>query len=110
METGCEATTVDRHHESDRTPLLARGAACDRLIVGRRNVVLDRIVDRPLRWRQIDELVSDIPVGDAGRELSGLMISAQQFPGVAADQSRSEERRVGKDCVSTCRYRWSPDH
>src|SRR3546814_13492074 len=21
---------------------------------------------------------------------------------------RSEERRVGKDCVSTCRYRWSP--
>src|SRR3546814_18655398 len=23
---------------------------------------------------------------------------------------RSEERRVGKECVSTCRYRWSPDH
>src|SRR3546814_11772660 len=22
---------------------------------------------------------------------------------------RSEERRVGKECVSTCRYRWSPD-
>src|SRR3546814_17415591 len=22
----------------------------------------------------------------------------------------SEERRVGKECVSTCRYRWSPDH
>src|SRR3546814_20016127 len=24
--------------------------------------------------------------------------------------SRSEERRVGKECVSTCRYRWSPYH
>src|SRR3546814_1278861 len=24
--------------------------------------------------------------------------------------SRSEERRVGKECVSTCRARWSPDH
>src|SRR3546814_14046680 len=24
--------------------------------------------------------------------------------------SRSEERRVGKECVSTCRYRWSPVH
>src|SRR3546814_13954715 len=24
--------------------------------------------------------------------------------------SRSEERRVGKECVSTCRSRWSPDH
>src|SRR3546814_17296637 len=23
---------------------------------------------------------------------------------------RSEERRVGKECVSTCRYGWSPDH
>src|SRR3546814_17769382 len=24
--------------------------------------------------------------------------------------ARSEERRVGKGCVSTCRSRWSPDH
>src|SRR3546814_10946941 len=27
-----------------------------------------------------------------------------------ANQSRSEERRVGKECVSTCRSRWSPYH
>src|SRR3546814_5816206 len=26
------------------------------------------------------------------------------------DPMRSEERRVGKECVSTCRYRWSPYH
>src|SRR3546814_1650056 len=25
-------------------------------------------------------------------------------------RSRSEERRVGKECVSTCRSRWSPNH
>src|SRR3546814_7125624 len=25
-------------------------------------------------------------------------------------QRRSEERRVGKECVSTCRSRWSPYH
>src|SRR3546814_11320166 len=25
-------------------------------------------------------------------------------------QRRSEERRVGKECVSTCRSRWSPFH
>src|SRR3546814_13628130 len=35
--------------------------------------------------------------------------------GVAAavgrtDAQRSEERRVGKECVSTCRSRWSPYH
>src|SRR3546814_1418095 len=27
-----------------------------------------------------------------------------------AEHSRSEERRVGKECVSTCRSRWSPYH
>src|SRR3546814_5090128 len=27
-----------------------------------------------------------------------------------ASKTRSEERRVGKECVSTCRSRWSPYH
>src|SRR3546814_17002907 len=27
-----------------------------------------------------------------------------------ADELRSEERRVGKECVSTCRSRWWPDN
>src|SRR3546814_20641361 len=30
------------------------------------------------------------------------------FDQFAAAVSRSEERRVGKECVSTCRSRWSP--
>src|SRR3546814_17291082 len=29
---------------------------------------------------------------------------------VAFTSNRSEERRVGKECVSTCRSRWSPSH
>src|SRR3546814_15514151 len=29
---------------------------------------------------------------------------------LALDADRSEERRVGKECVSTCRSRWSPYH
>src|SRR3546814_14455932 len=34
------------------------------------------------------------------------------IPTVSADDivARSEERRVGKECVSTCRSRWSPYH
>src|SRR3546814_17382693 len=32
-----------------------------------------------------------------------------QYP-VYQRQERLEERRVGKECVSTCRSRWSPDH
>src|SRR3546814_20007062 len=30
--------------------------------------------------------------------------------GSVHNQGRSDERRVGKECVSTCRYRWSPEH
>src|SRR3546814_2266355 len=41
----------------------------------------------------------------AGRQQRGLVgVCAQQT------QGRSEERRVGKECVSTCRSRWSPYH
>src|SRR3546814_17838658 len=32
--------------------------------------------------------------------------SLPELPGA----KRSEERRVGKECVSTCRSRWSPYH
>src|SRR3546814_13915646 len=31
-------------------------------------------------------------------------------PVLEACDRRSEERRVGKECVSTCRSRWSPYH
>src|SRR3546814_2433026 len=31
-------------------------------------------------------------------------------PPVSGRWNRSEERRVGKECVSTCRSRWSPYH
>src|SRR3546814_12495582 len=30
--------------------------------------------------------------------------------GIQPEPPRSEERRVGKECVSTCRSRWSPYH
>src|SRR3546814_18728165 len=31
-------------------------------------------------------------------------------PGMTVLAASSEERRVGKECVSTCRSRWSPYH
>src|SRR3546814_17560255 len=34
----------------------------------------------------------------------------RRFPLANASAKRSEERRVGKACVSTCRFRWSPYH
>src|SRR3546814_12534054 len=56
---------------------------------------------------------------DAARRCA-LMLVAQIGQAVGGDWSRvdrivkigvrSEERRVGKECVSTCRSRWSPYH
>src|SRR3546814_1350005 len=49
--------------------------------------------------------------GDSRMMLEGSSLSYN----IDADQgtienARSEERRVGKECVSTCRSRWSPYH
>src|SRR3546814_3476433 len=35
---------------------------------------------------------------------------ATRAPWPRDPRQRSEERRVGKECVSTCRSRWSPYH
>src|SRR3546814_14735681 len=37
-------------------------------------------------------------------------IGASAFTFAVGEISRSEERRVGKECVSTCRSRWWPCH
>src|SRR3546814_20905325 len=50
------------------------------------------------------------------RQRAAVRTLAARLPGAAragrarAADARSEERRVGKECVSTCRSRWSPYH
>src|SRR3546814_9847291 len=41
---------------------------------------------------------------------ASILPSSARRPRRQSPSSRSEERRVGKECVSTCRYRWSPYH
>src|SRR3546814_12713129 len=53
---------------------------------------------RPDR-RRADALRRALRARHPGRQLVGITW-----------RSRSEERRVGKECVSTCRSRWSPYH
>src|SRR3546814_1519654 len=55
--------------------------------------------------------ISQKPSADAG----GFCLLSAKFvmDGIVLEASllhRSEERRVGKECVSTCRSRWSPYH
>src|SRR3546814_18231002 len=40
----------------------------------------------------------------------GFCVSIDHARFMARRFPRSEERRVGKECVSTCRSRWSPYH
>src|SRR3546814_982871 len=64
-----------------------------------------------------DVCSSDLP--DGMIELHVRHVAGGGFTSWVSDQlqvgerlriERSEERRVGKECVSTCRSRWSPYH
>src|SRR3546814_6308719 len=71
---------------------------------------------------RISDWSSDVCSSDLAvrpRPAHDLEHDAQHHPGAdrlhhhrlgRPSQSRSEERRVGKECVSTCRSRWSPYH
>src|SRR3546814_4833867 len=50
-------------------------------------------------------------VNNPGLWKSLARIARNRYPRVRVDwRFRSEERRVGEEWVSTCRYRWSPYH
>src|SRR3546814_14304383 len=49
---------------------------------------------------------ADSSVGEAGN--IAVILAGEQCRQARIGGVRSEERRVGKECVSTCRSRWSP--
>src|SRR3546814_17435712 len=67
-------------------------------------------------------LMANLSLTDcSGRRARRMRTQIARAPAIAATRSsssyrtvlhlaRSEERRVGKECVSTCRSRWSPYH
>src|SRR3546814_12749818 len=78
---------------------------------GRRHLALDRSqhvhVERVGEPCGVERGLEPVVV----RRLSRLVIGAADGGGdreLRGDVGRSEERRVGKECVSTCRSRWSP--
>src|SRR3546814_4130378 len=78
----CSSDLADRHHEQRGEHPSERSPAP--------RATVARIVDRHQTGERLDEVFCtlDTPRGFV----------------------RSEERRVGKECVSTCRSRWSPYH
>src|SRR3546814_5460540 len=88
---------------------------------------LPLLIDSLIEWRSLLEPADFHQIGQQLRsELSACLLPDGQpdieqqmnlmrdmqrqvsFQLLAQDLERSEERRVGKECVSTCRYRWSP--
>src|SRR3546814_16061631 len=58
-------------------------------------------VIRPNPWFRLFSSANTVGLGDT----SGLYHGTQQ---INQGQMRSEERRVGKECVSKCKSRWWP--
>src|SRR3546814_11438411 len=50
------------------------------------------------------------PFGQPPHRKPKQVESAMPASRLSKRRGRSEERRVGKECVSTCRSRWSPYH
>src|SRR3546814_14254225 len=55
-------------------------------------------------------LTSFVPSGKVASTCTSWIISGTPAITWSRVTTRSEERRVGKECVSTCRSRWLPDH
>src|SRR3546814_7261815 len=68
---------------------------------------LIRNTDVMLSRRAMEMLVAESKRVDRFQE---PLLARADLPPELAYRMRSEERRVGKECVSTCRSRWWPYH
>src|SRR3546814_14194987 len=92
--------------------------------VGDRPVLRHVDVRDATAWQQHRIVFHDVTLGEAAEQLNrydtpellidpavrGLRLSGVFATDDIARFVRSAERRVGTECVSTCRSRWSPDH
>src|SRR3546814_16682898 len=66
---------------------------------------------RPMFWIGFEAVTAEAPgTGRECRPIGDHSGHGADPLGRAAGKSRTEERRVGKECVSTCRSRWAPYH
>src|SRR3546814_17980396 len=68
-----------------------------------------RFPGRVLAWQSSSE-ASGFPAAQIYAVVLAGQVPAEAHSAGSPVRDRSEERRVGKECVSTCRSRWSPYH
>src|SRR3546814_13403943 len=83
--------------------LLTRWAALTRYVDDGRIDIDNNAAERALRVVALGRKNYLFAGSDAGGHSAASIYSL-------LGSARSEERRVGKECVSTCRSRWSPYH
>src|SRR3546814_11003488 len=66
--------------------------------------------DSPVNPEQGAELLALVADGTISGTLSKQVFEIMLESGDSPAKIRSEERRVGKECVSTCESGWSPVH
>src|SRR3546814_15355376 len=71
-----------------------------------------RIADASLGGLNEGEILADFctALNEVDIPVSRAVLGADTLHPVLAGRIRSDERRVGKECVRTCRSRWSPYH
>src|SRR3546814_12197536 len=67
-----------------------------------------QLVDPRKKKPGAEQAVSAEQIARLERELASLQAQVKSVEETYGIDNRSEERRVGKECVSTCRSRWSP--
>src|SRR3546814_20793145 len=98
-----DVCSSDLSEKQDRTFCPPQRREFDRALEHGRRRIEQRIAAYDLRGEQMLR-------GFFRAMAFGAQAISDGHPESAFHMSRSEERRVGKECVSTCRSRWSPYH
>src|SRR3546814_7115401 len=112
--TGISCVPVDPLHEPRMTQFAREGVrytaqAFQQMLASRRRVILLATL------REMEATLTDAAIAMFGALMGRAHLRARKRleQGIAIsgrEGRRSEERRVGNECVSTCRSRWSPYH
>src|SRR3546814_13957968 len=111
-DAGGEGLQANR--QSLRKGLVGRGG-----VIGRHGVCgiapSVTLVSGPQSRKNFDD-VHDLNALGRGVDVTEIVaalrfiVATPTLTGQTITLDRSEERRVGKECISTCRSRWSPNH
>src|SRR3546814_12830684 len=95
---------------SDLEGSITANRAANSLVVADYADNIQRVRALITRIDRTNDTTEIVALKNAGaREVAESLQQLAGGSGGAAGANRSEERRVGKECVSTCRSRWSPE-